>query len=70
VPFQKHTVKTSGIFNIIFRLETRNHVKKFIATHYFFEGDGSIATLTGKEIQNNIPGNEEAYLHTAQTVQP
>ena len=45
--------------------ETRNHVKKFIATHYFFEGDGSIATLTGTEIQNNLPGSEEAYLHTA-----
>jgi len=48
-------------------LETRNHVKKFIATHYFFEGDGSVATLTGNEIQNNIPGNDDAYLQTVAT---
>src|SRR5436853_515765 len=33
-------------------LETRNHVKKFIATHYFFEGNGSIATVTGDEIKS------------------
>jgi membrane-bound lytic murein transglycosylase D len=46
-------------------LETRNHVKKFIATHYFFEGDGSVATLTGNEIQNNMSENDDAYLHTA-----
>jgi membrane-bound lytic murein transglycosylase D len=35
-------------------LETRNHVKKFIATHYFFEGNGSIATATGNEIKNTF----------------
>jgi len=29
--------------------ESRDHVKKFIATHYFFEGDGSVATLTKAE---------------------
>jgi len=45
-------------------LETRTHVKKFIATHYFFEGDGSVATATGNEIQGSIPGNDDAYLHT------
>ena len=32
--------------------ETRLHVKKFIATHYFFEGHGSITTLTKEEINN------------------
>jgi membrane-bound lytic murein transglycosylase D len=32
--------------------ETRLHVKKFIATHYFFEGHGSVATLTKDEINN------------------
>jgi hypothetical protein len=26
--------------------ETRGHVKRFIATHYYFEGYGSITTLT------------------------
>jgi membrane-bound lytic murein transglycosylase D len=29
--------------------ESRNHVKKFIATHYIMEGDGSMATLTQSE---------------------
>ncbi|MET0636994.1 MAG: lytic transglycosylase domain-containing protein [Chitinophagaceae bacterium] len=30
-------------------LESRNHVKKFIATHYMLEGTGGITTLTKKE---------------------
>ena len=30
-------------------LETRKHVKKFIATHYYFEGHGSAVTMTKKE---------------------
>jgi membrane-bound lytic murein transglycosylase D len=29
--------------------ETRGHVKRFIATHYFFEGHGSVVTLTKDE---------------------
>jgi membrane-bound lytic murein transglycosylase D len=29
--------------------ESREHVKKFIATHYYFEGHGSETTLTRKE---------------------
>jgi vacuolar-type H+-ATPase subunit D/Vma8 len=29
--------------------ETRGHVKRFIATHYFFEGQGSVTTLTKAE---------------------
>lgn len=29
--------------------ETRGHVKKFIGTHYYFEGKGSVATLTKQE---------------------
>ncbi|HLG41475.1 MAG TPA: lytic transglycosylase domain-containing protein [Chitinophagaceae bacterium] len=29
--------------------ETRGHVKKFVATHYFFEGKGSVTTLTREE---------------------
>lgn len=31
--------------------ETRNHVKKFIATHYIFEGGGGTTTMTAAEIQ-------------------
>ena len=34
--------------------ETRNHVKKFIATHYYFEGDGGVATMTADEARNHI----------------
>ncbi len=29
--------------------ETRGHVKKFVATHYYFEGHGSVTTLTKDE---------------------
>ena len=29
--------------------ETRGHVKRFIATHYYFEGYGSVTTLTKSE---------------------
>ncbi len=41
--------------------ETRNHVKKFIATHYFFEGNGGITTMTAAETKTylaNIPAAE------------
>jgi len=32
--------------------ETRGHVKRFIATHYYFEGSGSVTTLTKAETIN------------------
>ena len=32
--------------------ESRNHVKKFIATHYIMEGEGGVTTATKKEAQN------------------
>lgn len=31
-------------------LETRNHVKKFIGTHYIFEGSGGLTTMTAAEM--------------------
>jgi membrane-bound lytic murein transglycosylase D len=34
--------------------ETRLHVKKFIATHYYFEGCGSIVTLTKMEREQHL----------------
>jgi membrane-bound lytic murein transglycosylase D len=34
--------------------ETRNHVKKFISTHYMFEGQGGITTLTKSEATEQI----------------
>ena len=50
--------------------ETRNHVKRFIATHYYFEGGGSLVTLGKAEAEKylkkveefnakNNPGNEQ-----------
>lgn len=41
--------------------ESRNHVKKFIATHYIMEGDGGLTTLTKKETESlavTAAGNE------------
>jgi membrane-bound lytic murein transglycosylase D len=32
--------------------ESRNHVKKFIATHFIMEGDGGLTTLTKSETEN------------------
>ncbi|HEU4607492.1 MAG TPA: lytic transglycosylase domain-containing protein [Chitinophagaceae bacterium] len=34
--------------------ETRNHVKKFIGTHYVFEGTGGITTLTKSETADQL----------------
>lgn len=31
-------------------LESRNHVKKFIATHYVMEGNGGVTTVTNQEL--------------------
>ncbi len=31
--------------------ETRNHVKKFIGTHYIFEGGGGLTTMTAAELE-------------------
>lgn len=40
--------------------ESRNHVKKFIATHYIMEGDGGLTTLTKKETEAlALAGNAE-----------
>jgi len=46
--------------------ETRNHVKKFIATHYVFEGAGGWTTLTASETQKikaiQIADNQQVVL--------
>lgn len=34
--------------------ETRKHVNKFVAMHYYFEGHGSLATLTKSETKAHI----------------
>ncbi len=33
--------------------ETRDHVKKFISTHYYYEGSGGITTITKNEVFNH-----------------
>jgi membrane-bound lytic murein transglycosylase D len=37
--------------------ESMNHVKKFIATHYIFEGEGGITTITKNEVKNLLDGS-------------
>jgi|GEM_PF-646305 len=39
-------------------LETRKHVKKFIATHYYFEGHGSLVTMTKQETRAHFKATE------------
>ena len=39
--------------------ETRNHVKRFIATHYYFEGCGSLVTLGKAESEKYLKTLEE-----------
>lgn len=41
--------------------ETRMHVKKFIGTHYVFEGQGSVTTLTKAEVAEQL-GVTATYL--------
>jgi membrane-bound lytic murein transglycosylase D len=41
--------------------ESRNHVKRFIGTHYIFEGQGGICTLTRQEATEQI-GSLAGYL--------
>ncbi len=47
-------------------LETRNHVKKFMATHYVFEQDGGWTTLTASETKDKkaIANTKEDNLET------
>lgn len=37
--------------------ESMNHVKKFIATHYIFEGEGGITTITKNEVKDLLDGS-------------
>jgi membrane-bound lytic murein transglycosylase D len=40
--------------------ETRDHVKRFIATHFYYEGEGSLVTLTKTERFNYLSSLEKA----------
>lgn len=50
--------------------ESMNHVKKFIGTHYIFEGEGGITTVTKKEMKDLVMNggsvnlNEEELANT------
>jgi membrane-bound lytic murein transglycosylase D len=49
--------------------ESRNHVKKFIATHYIMEGDGGITTVTKKEGEDLLMNPvEQPVLTTESTI--
>ncbi len=62
----KGAIRRSGsrdFWNLQYYLaeETRTHVKKFIATHYLFEGDGGITTQTAAENKSQFPNNNYSY---------
>jgi membrane-bound lytic murein transglycosylase D len=53
----RQAIKKSGSSNFwdlqsYLPLETRNHVKRFIGTHYIFEGSGGLTTMTADEVQD------------------
>jgi membrane-bound lytic murein transglycosylase D len=52
----RQAIRKSGsrdFWNLQYHLpeETRNHVKKFIGTHYIFEGTGGVTTMTAAEME-------------------
>ncbi|HET6765764.1 MAG TPA: lytic transglycosylase domain-containing protein [Chitinophagaceae bacterium] len=57
-------IKKSGSTNFwkiqyLLPKETRNHVKRFIATHYYFEGRGSLVTLGKAESEKYLKALDE-----------
>ena len=65
-----HAIRKSGSRNFwdlqnYLPEESRNHVKKFIATHYIMEGNGGITTVT-KEEAKDIPEKEKNILSDAE----
>ena len=62
-----HAIRRSGSRNFwnlqnYLPEESRNHVKKFIATHYIMEGNGGITTVTKEEAKDLVPGNGKNLL--------
>ncbi|MEJ7768766.1 MAG: lytic transglycosylase domain-containing protein [Chitinophagaceae bacterium] len=51
--------KSRNFWDIQYHLptESRNHVKKFIGTHYIFEGQGGLTTLTRAESNDHYGAN-------------
>lgn len=59
----KSAIKKSGsrdfwVLQKYLPLETRRHVMKFISTHYFFEGHGSIVTMSKAETESHVKAVE------------
>lgn len=50
-------------------LETRNHVKKFIATHYIMEGRGGVTTVTKEQAIAMMPVERDSVTHQNVKVQ-
>jgi membrane-bound lytic murein transglycosylase D len=63
-----HAIHRSGSRNFwdlqnYLPLESRLHVKKFIATQYTFEGQGSVTTLTREEATEQLSGSAMFIFH-------
>ncbi|HEY4285604.1 MAG TPA: lytic transglycosylase domain-containing protein [Puia sp.] len=63
-----HAIRRSGsrnFWDLQYSLpaESRIHVKKFIATQYTFEGQGSVTTLTKQEATEQLPGSAMYVFH-------
>lgn len=55
----RQAIKKSGSKNFwdlqaYLPMETRNHVKRFIGTHYIFEGSGGLTTMTAAKFRTSI----------------
>ncbi|HYH14705.1 MAG TPA: lytic transglycosylase domain-containing protein, partial [Flavisolibacter sp.] len=48
--------------------ESRNHVKKFIATHYIMEGDGGMTTLTKNERSEQLLNHPASNLENLEVI--
>jgi membrane-bound lytic murein transglycosylase D len=62
--------KTRDFWKLQYNLpaESRNHVKKFIATHYIMEGQGGITTTTAGDLKTKgLPVIDEALLVGTET---
>lgn len=63
-----HAIRRSGSRNFwdlqyYLPAESRIHVKKFIATQYVFEGQGSVTTLTRQEATEQLSGSAMYVFH-------
>lgn len=62
----RNAIKKSGsreFWDLQYNLleETRNHVKKFIATHYVFENGGGVTTASASEIRGNTINKKYSF---------